>query len=395
MLPRDLAAGAPMAGTAVGDPQGIPLAVDVSGGQTAAVLLDPAYGPSTNRSGSLGVFGALGSGKSYVVKRLLLGTVARGGQVVALDRTATGEYARLADAVDGTSNVVALDAGSPIGLDPLAVFAGEDAARVALGFLTLLTRTTPSDVDGAILASAVRRVVADGGRLADVLDVLTAEDDPDARDLRRKLQAHVDHPLAQLVFGDVPPLRTDASFICFHAPGLSLPDRDAMVHEHLARQLLPEQLFAQALLYLVAAVSRVLTFADPTRFGAVLVDEAWALTGSPQGRQLLLDAVRDGRKHNAAVWVVSQHPDDLGDDALTHLLGMRLLFRQSRGAAPAALRFMGLDVTDDLVGLLSADLRTGQALLRDVRDRVGLVQVLPASSDAVAAALDTTPAPAS
>lgn len=391
LLPRDLAAGAPVAGHQVGDPRGIPIGINVSGGQGEAVLLDPAYGPATNRSGSLGVFGALGSGKSYFVKRLLLGAVARGGQVVTLDRTSSGEYARLASAVSGQATVVGLDEHATVGLDPLRVFSGEDAVRVALGFLTLLTRTTPSDVDGAVLAQAVRQVAIAGGGLADVLQVLAADDEPEAHGLRRKLRAYVDHPLARLVFGDTPPLTLDADFICFHAPGLSLPDRDAMVHEHLAKQLLPEQIFGQALLYLVAAVSRVLTFADPRRFGATLVDEAWALTSSPQGRQLLLDSIRDGRKHNAAVWLLSQHPEDLGDDALSHLLGMRMLFRQSRGAAPAALRFMGLQDSDDLVELLSAELQTGQCLLRDVADRVGLVQVTPACAPGVREALDTTP----
>ncbi|WP_370324948.1 ATP-binding protein [Euzebya sp.] len=395
LLPRDLAAGAPVAGSAVGDPRGIPIGVDAHSGQARAVLIDPAHGPATNRSGSLGVFGALGSGKSYFVKRLALGTVARGGRVVTLDRTASGEYVRLAGAMAADAGadtcVVDLDEPGDVGLDPLRVFAGEDGIRVALGFLTLLTRTTPSDVDGAVLAAAVRRVAAGGGRLVDVLAALESTADPEAVGLRRKLAVHADQPLAQLVFGDRPPLRLDADYICFHAAGLSLPDRDAVVHEHLARQVLPEQLFAQALLYLVAAVARALTFADPRTFGATLVDEAWALTASPQGRQLLLDSIRDGRKHNAAVWLLSQHPDDLGDDALSHLLGMRALFRQSRGAAPAALRFMGLDATDDLVGLLSAELQTGQCLFRDVADRIGVVQVLPAASSDVRAALDTTP----
>jgi hypothetical protein len=391
LLPRDLAAGAPVAGSAVGDPQGVPIGVTASGGLPEAVLLDPAHGPATNRSGSMGVFGALGSGKSYFVKRLLLGTVARGGQVVALDRTAAGEYVQLAATAAGRCDVVRLDERCAVGLDPLRVFDGEDGIRVALGVLTILTRTTPSDVDGAVLAQAVRRVARDGGRLADLLGVLDADADPEAAGLRRKLAATVDHPMARLLVGDAPPLRLDADLIVVHAPGLSLPDRDAMVNEHLAKQLLPEQILGQALLYLVAAVARAITFADPTRFGATLVDEAWALTASPQGRQLLLDSIRDGRKHNAAVWLLSQHPDDLGDDALSHLLGPRVLFRQGRGAAPAALRFLGLPASDDLVELLADHLRTGQCLLRDVADRVGLVQVLPAAEDHVRSALDTTP----
>lgn len=396
LLPRDFAAGAPFAGSAVGDPQGLPLGLSLTGGTPEPVLLDPAHGPATNRSGSLGVFGALGSGKSFFIKRVVLGTVGRGGQVVTLDRTAAGEYARLAESIgaedDAEAEVVRLDPTALIGLDPLRVFAGEDRVRVGLGFLSMLTRTTPTDLDGAVLSAAVRAVAAADGRLGDVIDWLRTASEPEADTLARKLAAHADQPLAQLVFGDREPLRLDADFICFHAPGLSLPDRDAVQREHLAKQLLPEQVFAQALLYLVAAVSRALVFSDPGRFGAVLIDEAWALTASPQGRQLLLDAIRDGRKHNAAVWLLSQHPDDLGDDALTDLLGMRALFRQSRGAAPAALSFMGLDPTDDLVELLSAELRTGQCLLRDVADRVGLVQVLAPTDPAVLAALDTTPA---
>jgi hypothetical protein len=392
LLPRDLAAGVPFSCGAVGDPAGVPVGTTATGGLPTAVLLDPAHGPATNRSGSMGVFGALGSGKSYFVKRLLLGTVARGGRVVALDRTVTGEYVRLAPAVRGRAAVLQLVDGPPVGLDPLRVFEGEEAVRTALGFLSVLTRTTPSDVDGAVLASAVRRVAAAGGRTADVLAELGSAADPEARGLRRKLAAQVEHPLARLVLSDVPPLRLDADYVVFHAPGLALPDRDAVRSEHLARQLLPEQVIAQALLYLVTAVARALSFGDAGRFGVTLVDEAWALAASPQGRQLLLDAIRDGRKHNAAVWVLSQHPDDLGDDALSHLLGIRVLFRQGRGAAPAALRFLGLPATDDLVELVGDHLGTGRCLLRDVHDRVGMVQVLPAADPAVRDVLDTTPA---
>jgi len=94
-------------------------------------------------------------------------------------------------------------------------------------------------------------------------------------------------------------------------------------------------------LYLVAAVARHVTFSDPGRFAAALFDEAWYLTSSLQGRALLLDGIRDGRKHNAAIWLVSQHSDDLGDDALAHLLGPRFVFRQARAAAPAALHSLG------------------------------------------------------
>ena len=211
--------------------------------------------------------------------------------------------------------------------------------------------------------------------------------DADARTLHRKLASHARNPLAGLVFGDGQPLSLQADYLCFHAAGLALPDRDQLAQHD---GMLPEQLFGQALLYLVAAVAKSTTFADPRRFAAALFDEAWAIAASAQGRQLLLDGIRDGRKHNAAVWLASQHPADLGDDALADLLGIRVVFRQPRAAAPAALRFVGAEPEPDLVELLEA-LQEGQCLLRDVRDRVGLVQVLPAGSAELGAALDTRP----
>jgi hypothetical protein len=143
-------------------------------------------------------------------------------------------------------------------------------------------------------------------------------------------------------------------------------------------------------LYLVAAVARHVTFSDPGRFAAALFDEAWYLTSSLQGRALLLDGIRDGRKHNAAIWLVSQHPDDLGDDALAHLLGPRFVFRQARAAAPAALHFMGLEVSERAVDALALA-PEGTCLFLDVRDRVGRVHILPAMTSELHDAFDTNP----
>ncbi|MGH3452494.1 MAG: ATP-binding protein, partial [Haloechinothrix sp.] len=152
LLPRDLAAGMPFGGSGVGDPRGMLLGVTLDGGTFRPVLFDPAYGPATNRSGSIGVCGALGSGKSYFIKNLAWATIARGGQVVALDRTPAGEYVAFAEVVPGRAQVVRLAADADVCLDPLKVFPGEAGVRYAVGFLTLLTGTAPTDLEGAELA---------------------------------------------------------------------------------------------------------------------------------------------------------------------------------------------------------------------------------------------------
>jgi AAA-like domain len=398
LMPGDLAAGSPFCGPEVGDPTGLLLGVALDGGGGSPVLLDPTYGPRVGRTASLAAVGALGSGKSYFLKRLCWDTIARGGQIVTIDRTAIGEYVSFAEVVPGNAQVVRLSSGTDVCLDPLRTFTGDDRATVTLGFLSLLGGCSAHSNEGAALAEAVHAVVErPSARLGDVVDELFRmgedEERPDeaARNLARRLAHYRRLGVGRLAFGDGKPVSLDADCIVFWAPNLALPDRDTLVNEHLSRQMLPEQILGQALLYLVAAVGRQVVFRDPTRFGAALYDEAWALLSSPHGQRLLLEGVRDGRKHNGAIWLASQHPNDLGSGELVDLVGSRFVFRQSRGAVAPALRFLGVSGSEEAEHVLAQGLGTGQCLYRDVRDRVGLIQVLEPVLDELREAFDTTP----
>jgi hypothetical protein len=389
----------PFAGAQVGDDHGMLLGYTLDGGTFQPVLFDPAWGPANDRSGSLGIFGALGYGKSQTGKMLAYVTLARGGQVVIVDRTAMGEYLPFAAVAPGTSQVVRLDADAKVSLDPMRVFAGADRVKRTIGFATLLTGTSPTDLEGMALAKAVRAAAADpDARLVDVIDALHQQvsdqrrPNPHAAVVADKLEAFADSDLGHLAFGDGEALRLSADCIVFHTPNLSLPSKEQLASEYLARRLLPEQVFGQALLYLVAAVSRSVIFANRGRFGVQLLDEASFLVASPQGLELVLEGVRDARKHNAALWVLSQHPHDLLDRRLADLLGTKLVFRQAPGAAAAALEYLGMDPDDeDAVELVTSRLGTGQCLLRDVHGRLGLVQVLDAPTEELRAAFSTRP----
>lgn len=398
LLPADFASGTPVAGSRLGDPTGMLLGYTLDGGTGRPVLFDPAYGPTINKSGSLAVFGMLGSGKSYMIKQAAYGLLARGGQVVALDRTDTGEYVAFAQVAPARSQIVSLTPGGRVCLDPLRVFEGAERVRYALGFLTLLTGASPTDDDGATLREATAAVAAAGGGLGEVIGELQAMAParPAAAGLARKLSTFAATSLAELAFGAGAPLTLDADYIVFHAPGLALPDREVMTNPHLARQLLPEQVFSMAALYLVAATARQVVFSDRRRFGAAVFDEAWALTHTLQGQQLLLELLRDGRKHFAGLWLLSQHPTDVGEAKLADLIEIRFVFRQSRGAAEAALRFAGVEATPHLVEVVSSDtpgsgLPTGQCLYRDVRGRVGRIEIAPALDSDLEEAFNTNP----
>jgi hypothetical protein len=398
MLARDLAAGSPYCGPEIGDPTGLLLGVSLDGGTGTPVLFDPAYGPRVNASPSLAAVGRLGSGKSFFLKRLCWDTVARGGQVVTIDRTRSGEYVRFAESVAGRVQVVRLEAGADVRLDPLRSFDGDERSTVALGFLSLLAGCSAHSEEGTALAEAVDAVAArPDAALADVVDELQrmgadpGHPDAAARGLARRLAHYQRSATGRLAFGEGRPLSLDADFIVFWAPNLALPDREMLDSEYRSRMMLPEQVLGQALLYLVAAVGRRVVFSDPTRFAAALYDEAWALLASPYGQNLLIEGVRDGRKHNGAIWLASQHPNDFAISELQDLLGSRFVFRQARQAIPAALRFLGVADSVDATTTLEHGLGNGQCLYRDVRERVGLIQVLPPALAEVEPAFDTGP----
>jgi hypothetical protein len=398
MLARDLAAGSPFCGSDVGDPTGLLLGVSLDSGSETPVLFDPAFGPRANVSPSLAAVGRLGSGKSYFLKRLCWDTVARGGQVVTVDRTPSGEYARFAAVVPGDVQVVRVESGADVCLDPLRSFSGVDRETVTLGFLSILTGCSSQSEEGTALAEAVDAAAErPGARLDDVVTELARMGeggDAAAGGLARRLAHHRRSAIGRLVFGDGRVLSLDADFIVFWTPNLALPDRETLQSEHRSRTMLPEQVLGQALLYLVAAVGRRVVFRDPSRFAAALYDEAWALLASPHGERLLIEGVRDGRKHNGAIWLASQHPNDFAVSELHDLLGPRFVFRQARTAIPAALRLLGVADSADAREVLEQGLDSGQCLYRDVRERVGLIQVLPPAVPDLEHAFDTTPAAA-
>ena len=401
LLPRDLAAGVPFTGGTVGDPQGMLVGCTLDAGTFQPVLVDPAYGPANlDRSGSMGVFGALGSGKSYFLKSLGWGALARGAQLVILDRThqeqQEAEWVRFAQVAPGATQIVRLAEDAPISLDPFRIFQGDGRETYALGFLTLLTGVSALSREGIALAKAVEGVMKRPfAQIGDVLKELTeqAASNPHAEAVLDTLRYFGGTRFGRLVFGAGKPLMLGADCIVFDVPDLSLPSRDQLLHEHLFRQLPPEQLFNSALLYLLAAIMKQVIFRSPRRLGVAVFDEASFLTASPQGRELTLEIVRGGRKHAAVGWFASQHPDDMLDDPrLLALLGSRLVFRQSHDSAAAALRFAGIDEREPgAVELVTGHLGEGRCLLRDVRDRLGLVQMLPAPGADLREAFNTRP----
>ena len=115
--------------------------------------------------------------------------------------------------------------------------------------------------------------------------------------------------------------------ITIRTPGLSLPDPGASRETYTRAERV-----SVATLSLVAALALRLVSSNRSRHKIVLLDEAWFLLASSQGRLLLNRLIRLGRGMNATILVATQILDDLGD--LSELFGSTSSSARTRSPVP-------------------------------------------------------------
>ena len=391
LLGDGLAGLAPCQQAKLGDPQGTFLGVSDERGYLEPVLFDPTLGPraaevgGSPKSPSIGVSGRLGSGKSVLCKRSLWTSLAAGGSAVVVDRSESGEYVAFAKAVSALApelSVEVIDVTDPEGasIDPLRTIPDASAAaETAVRLLCFMSNLDPRSSVAARIARAAR---AAGG--ASMLRMLEEEADGDVPewaavlDLAEVLAA--DKTGGALFDPERRPGNLTADLVVLWCPGLSLvssPDT-------------PSDVAATAVVLGTMLVARALIFASAERYAMLLLDEAWSLFPDKRALSVVVEALRDGRKHNSAVCLATQSPSDFGiSPELAQLLGYVALFGTGNmAAAEEGAALFGVDgrYASALVGL-----PTGTMLWRDVFGRVGLVETWLPADPRAAAAIDTTP----
>lgn len=406
---RALSAAVPLASTDLGDWKGSLLGLNVSTGRPGVVLHDPAGASAKDVSGSMGIAGELGSGKSLTLKKLAGDVVDTGGVIVVPDRTAMGEWAEWAASV--TVSTIVDVADPKVSLDPLRLFGAKVGARVAQSFLTPLLNIAPTSERGVLLAQVLdaaylreHDLVGLGQLLAHLEDGCTL---PGAAELGRVMNVYARNDFGRVVFdSDLPPLQTgSARAVIVRTHTLQLPSRDQLEHKHLFDQMSLEKTFGRAMYALIAALARRLCFANRHELGVFVVDEAHHITASPEGELEIVDFIRDGRKHAAAVFLGSHDPEaDFGSSTLRGLIPTRLVMRQRDVTlARRSLDWLGVDASDEaLLKMLMEDTspvgpngvdeaRRGEGFLRDSSGNIGRVKVLAPALPARSAAARTSP----
>jgi hypothetical protein len=385
---EQLAAMVPTATTRVGDPGGIYLGQTTTGARRP-VSYDVTAPSRESRASAVLLAGTLGSGKTLAAQLIAYHALCRGSLVVDFDPKPDHGWTNLPAVQD---RVDALElTGSPGQqgcLDPLAIGLDELREELAVSYLLELVRDPPASWEHAI-ARAVRDSVRDGTRSTrGALHRLRALATPAAVEAADALDVVAEIGLARLGFADatVQPARATAQLTTIRTPGLTLPE-PGVARETYTRA----ERISVATLSLVAALALRLVSVDRSRHKVVLLDEAWFLLASAQGRAMVNRLVRLARAYNATVLLVTQRVDDV--HGISDLVGTWLLFGQdSDSEATRALELVGVQPTPARVARLR-EARAGRCVMRDLQGRAAEVQVHCPDPELLAA-FDTTPPPA-
>jgi hypothetical protein len=383
---EQLAAMVPLATQHVGAARGVYVGYTPSG-VPRPVRYDPTAPSRQARTSAVLLAGTLGSGKTVAAQAIAYAAERRGSLVVDFDPKPDHGFEHV-PSLHGRVEVLELSGDSEHRgkLDPLRLGLPELREELCASYLLELLRDPPAAWENAI-QRAVRDIVRRGARCTlDVVAELQGRGDEAAREAGDALEVLADFGLARLGFGsgNEPALTAARAVTTIRTPGLTLP-QPRVSRETYTRA----ERVSVATLALVAALALRLVSQERARHKVVLLDEAWFLLTTSQGRGLVNRLVRLARAYNATVLLATQQLADLGD--LSDLVGTYFVFGQESAAeARRALELLGLDPEDAVRIAQLQEMRTGRCLMRDLDGRVGELQ-FDLVFDDLLAAFDTTP----
>ncbi|UTI63929.1 ATP-binding protein [Paraconexibacter antarcticus] len=361
----------PTATTLIGDPGGLYLGYTTTGARRP-VFYDATAPSRESRASAVMLAGTLGSGKTLAAQLIAHSALLRGSLVVDFDPKPDHGWTNLPELAGRVGVLELTGAADQQGrLDPMAIGLSEMREELTVSYLLELLRDPPASWEHAI-ARAVRDTARDGGRSTRmVIDRLRTLDGDAGREAADALEVIADVGLARLGFATTHPDQAapvQLQLTTIRTPGLTLPEPGVSRETYTRAERI-----SVATLSLVAALALRLVSGDRSRHKVVLLDEAWFLLASAQGRAVINRLVRLARAYNATVLLVTQRLDDV--EGTRDLVGTWLVFGQDADTeATHALDLLGIEATPARVASLRAA-RAGRCVMRDLQGRVAEVQV--------------------
>jgi len=354
------------------------------------VHFDPLLAATRNRPTAVAITGEPGGGKTTLALLLILQLALRGVTVAVIDPK--GDAESLVDVLQARgrkARVLPLGGAAPGLLDPFSF--GDDLAEkrtMATETLRLLLPRMSEERESAMIQAVGAVAGRDRPSLGKVVRYLEQAEGAAARNLGAVLRSMSEMRLARLCFSPSGGQRIDAAgwTTVFTLAGLTLPDA-AVSRDDFSY----EQRLSVALLYLVSQFARrLLNGMDRRLPKAIFLDEAWAITSTPEGAKLVPEVSRMGRSRNTALILVSQNAGDLLSEQVTNCISGVFAFRSSERVEVAnVMALLGVEASDEHQIALRG-LGNGECIFRDLEGRVGRIGI-DLISDEMRQWLDTNP----
>jgi hypothetical protein len=354
------------------------------------VHFDPLLAAARNRPTAVAITGEPGGGKTTLALLLILQLALRGVTVAVIDPK--GDAESLVDVLQARgrrARVLPLGSAAPGLLDPFSF--GDDLAEkrtMATETLRLLLPRMSEERESAMVQAVAAVAGRDRPSLGKVIRHLEQSQDAASKNLGAVLRSMSEMRLARLCFAPSGGQRIDAAgwTTVFTLAGLTLPDV-AVGREDFSY----EQRLSVALLYLVSQFARrLLNGMDRRLPKAIFLDEAWAITSTPEGAKLVPEVSRMGRSRNTALILVSQNAGDLLAEQVTNCISSVFAFRSSERVEVAnVMALLGVEPSDEHQMALRG-LGNGECIFRDLEGRAGRIGI-DLISDEMRQWLDTNP----
>jgi len=376
-----IAGGMPTATVELGDriADGVgwigPYIGETLGRARSVVHFDPMLAAARNRPTAVAITGEPGGGKTTLAMLLIYQLALRGATIAVIDPK--GDAEPLAEFLASTgrkARVLPLSSAAAGLLDPFAF--GDDLPEkrtMATETLRLLLPRMSEERESAMIQAV--GAVAAGPRpsLGKVVRHLEESDDPAWKNLGAVMRSVSEMRLARLCFSPSGGQQIDVEgwTTVFTLGGLTLPDTNTNREDYSY-----EQRLSVALLYLVSQFARrLMNSVERTAPKAIFLDEAWAITSTPEGAKLVPEVSRMGRSRNTALVLISQNAGDLLNEQVTNCISSVFAFRSSeRGEVANVLSLLGVEPSEEHKAVLRS-LGNGECVFRDLDDRAGRIGV--------------------
>jgi hypothetical protein len=354
------------------------------------VHFDPLLAAVRNRPTAVAITGEPGGGKTTLALLLIMQLALRGVTIAVIDPKGDAEsLVGVLQARGRKARVLPLGSAAPGLLDPFSF--GDDLAEKrtrATETLRLLLPRMSEERESAMIQAVAAVADRDKPSLGKVVRHLEQSADPASKNLGAVLRGMSEMRLARLCFAPAGGQRIDAVgwTTVFTLAGLTLPDASVRREDFSY-----EQRLSVALLYLVSQFARrLLNGMDRRLPKAIFLDEAWAITSTPEGAKLVPEVSRMGRSRNTALILVSQNAGDLLTEQVTNCISSVFAFRSSeRVEVGNVMALLGAETSPEHLAVLRG-LGNGECIFRDLEGRIGRIGI-DLVTDEMRRWLDTNP----